>query len=359
MSWRLMSVVSEAWRNVYSSPLRTGLIGVVTAATIGALAFAEMTTISGIIDYQSEIDAAGGHAYIATSETGLPAGRCSALYLQTGVAASGEMAALPSVTPTKTVGRSYSSSAATPAALEMLTEHNGIESLVATQFGYFVGHEAARELGLSPGMALDIGNGPHPVLGVIETTLRNTRTGRSVLIPGSVEAISTTCMVEYERGAVAGRRDFVAAAFSDVDDVAVDPLIKLGEFSRDPLQDMRQRPTGTAWVLVGITLTIVVWIVLWFGRSDIGLYRALGTPRSALITIKALESTLIAVPGSIIGFVWATAIRSATEGHLPDSAALAIALLSALSAMLLFLGLASLPLLLATRESIADQLKDL
>ncbi len=359
MSWRIRSVAKEAWRNVHCSPLRSGLIVALTAATIGALAFAELTTTSNLIVHQAEIDAAGGHVYVATSETGLPAGRCSTLYLQTGVESSGEMAALPPVAPTKSPGSSLSAFAATPAILAMLTEANDVESIIAARFGYFVGSEAAQELGLSPGMAVDIGEGPHPVLGVVDTALRNTRTGRSILTPASVAVDSTTCMVAYERGAVTGRREFLAAAFSDVDDVSIDPLIRLGGFSRDPLQDMRRRPTQSAWVLVGAVLAMISWGELWFRRSDIGLYRALGTPRSALVVIGSTESLLTTVPGWLIGFAWAVAIQSASVGRLPSGDALRVAFRSGISAILLFLALMSLPLLITARESIADQLKDL
>ncbi len=73
------------------------------------------------------------------------------------------------------------------------------------------------------------------------------------------------------------------------DSLNVRSLIALDSFARDPNQELATRPNARAWWIVAILLALTIWIVVWTRRSEVGLYRAIGTSASQLGVLGAVE----------------------------------------------------------------------
>ncbi|MCB1247051.1 MAG: hypothetical protein KDB69_07295, partial [Acidimicrobiia bacterium] len=149
-----------------------------------------------------------------------------------------------------------------------------------------------------------------------------------------------------------------AAVFAASGDAIAAPLIRLDEFSRDPLAELAERPTRYGWILAGAVIALTVWVMAWFRRSDIGLYRAFGTRTSGLTIIGSVEAIVPLVVGAIVGTMWGVVVAGILAGESMAADQWSIVGRSVASGLLLAIVAAPLPWAIASREPIADQLKD-
>jgi hypothetical protein len=60
MSWRASALLREAWLNVVSNPVRSGVVVLIAAAAVGVLGFLELRTAADLTEFQRDYAAAGG-----------------------------------------------------------------------------------------------------------------------------------------------------------------------------------------------------------------------------------------------------------------------------------------------------------
>ncbi len=357
-TWRLRDLVVDAVRNVAGGRVRSVLLAGVTAGVIGSLVFIELSTTDELLTFQDGFTDSGGNMFIASSEEGLAAERCTALASMESVIGSAGIEAASPVETTIAPGTLFGTGEVTIGALRLFSLEADA-STAAVADGWIIGEAAASELGTSQGMWFGIdGSEPRRVGVVIDTEVRNPRTNRWIMAVRPPAGSVSECWVEFTAGVSAGRQETVRAVFSDSADVIVVPWIRLDEFSRDPVAELAGRPQASAWIVAGLLIGATAWLVTWFRRSQIGLYRAVGTGPSTLLILGSVELGIPIVSGALIGSLWAIAIWTAGTAGYPVTDQLAIAARTATSGALLALAIGPLLWPLTARGSIAEQLKD-
>lgn len=357
-TWKLRDLLVESVRNVAGGRVRSVLLAGVTAGVIGALVFIELSTTNELLTFQEGFTDSGGNVFIAASEEGLASERCAALTSMEGVTGSASIEAGPPVETTIAPGTLFGTGEVTIGGLALFSPGTSA-SAVDVVDGWVIGKAAASELGVSQGMWIGIdGSAPRRVGTVIDTETRNPRISRWLMSVRAPTGNVSECWVEFAPGVTTGRQETLGAVFSDSANVIVVPWIRLDEFSRDPVAELAGRPQASAWIVAGLLVGVMAWLVTWFRRSQIGLYRAVGTGPSTLLILGAVELGIPIVSGALIGGLWAVAIWTANTAGYPVTDQLAIAARTASSGAWLALAVGPLLWPLTARGSIAEQLKD-
>lgn len=348
----------DAVRNVTGAWVRSVLLALVAGGVVGALVFIELSTTDELLAFRGGFIDSGGNMFVAASEEGLASDRCAALASTEGVIGSAGIVSGPPMETTLAPGTLFSTGGVTIGALGLFSlEPAGSAADVAD--GWIVGASAATELGVTEGMWLGIGGAtPRSVSVVIDAETRNPRIDRWIMEVQPPTGTVTECWVEFAAGVTTGRQETVSAVFADAADIIVVPWIRLDEFSRDPVAELAGRSQASAWIIAGLLIAVMGWLVTWFRRSQIGLYRAVGTGPSGLLVLGAVELGIPVISGALIGSLWAAAIWSADSAGYPGVDQLAIATRTATSTVLLALAVGPLLWPLTARGSIAEQLKD-
>jgi hypothetical protein len=253
-------------------------------------------------------------------------------------------------------GTLYWTGIVTMGAIRLLTTASTIQA-VDLQGRVLVGADAAQELGVVPGSWLGIeGTKPKQVGAVVDSEDRDPALNRWIAAVAAQIGLARECWVEFDAGVKTGRQETMFAMFTGPD-VVVQPVKRLDEFSRDPVGELAGRPQTIAWLYAGLLLALLGWLSSWFRRSDVGLYRAVGTGSPALLVIAAGEFVIPVVVGALGGALWALAWWMAEHGN-PTSDQLYVASRTAASIVLLAVTCTPLSWIVLGRESIAAQLKD-
>lgn len=357
MNWRVRDLLSEAWSNLRAAPARTFLLVGLTAALMAGLAYTEAATTYDLVDFNRRYVEAGGNAVVVYSDSGLAVDSCATFKNANGVLASGALSSPTAVETDGAPGTLFNTAAGTSGLWDVIAT----DELVVPDpggNGWTIGAAAAEELGLAPGMMLGIEGRIAPVERVVDTELRDPQASRSIMASMAPTGTAVQCWIEYVPGVSTGRTEAAAAVFAGSGDAIAAPLIRLDEFSRDTLAELAERPTRYGWILAGAVIALTVWVMAWFRRSDIGLYRALGTRTSGLTIIGSAEALIPLVAGAVVGTMWGVVVAGILAGESMAADQWSIVGRSVASGLLLAIVAAPLPWAIASREPIADQLKD-
>ena len=316
-TWRLGTLVAEAVRNLAASWPRTVVTAFAVAGLVGALAWSELSTTSSILGFHRGFIAAGGNVVVASHEQGLPASRCAALAARPDVMAAGALNPVGTAETNLAPGTLFQTAEFTPGIMAVWNPPDQMETALAD--GIVVGSAVATELGLTDGMNLGYGNPPAPVV-VVDTEDRNPQTARWIMIAIAPQGSAGQCWVELQPGAASTGQALMEHVFADAGpELAVRPLIRLDQFARDPQSELTDRPQVGAWIPAGATLTLLIWLGLWFRRSDLSLYRILGTTRIGLWHQTQTETILVLLIAGAIGYLWAVTSYGAITGIDPTT----------------------------------------
>jgi hypothetical protein len=357
-NWRLETLFGEAPRNVAAGWPRTVLFGVVVAGLVGALTWSELATTDDILGFQRDYIAAGGNVLVASHPLGLVTDRCVSLQARSEVLASGASSTGDVTSTNIAPALTFQTLAVTSGALAVWDAGPGAE--VALAEGMVVGSAVSDELGLVDGSYLALVGGRSVPVGVVDVERRSPQNQRSIMIALPPNGKTDTCWVEMQPGNLAAGEALLHAVYSDTGpEFAVRPWIRPGEFARDPITELANRPQTRAWLVAGVVLTLLIWLDLWFRHGALSLYRILGTTRSGLLFLAQTEILLVAVLATGLGFLWGAAVYGATEAANPVSDQYLVALRTVLSTLAIPLILGPLPVLLTgARGGLLNQLKD-
>lgn len=358
MSWRFGSLWREALANLRSNAIRSAVLGVVTAAMLGGLAFLELRDTAELRAFSERFRQSGGYVAIATAEGGISASRCAALDGRDGIIAAGAVRSRGQVTFATAPGVLFQSVELTPGTLRAWAPRSDVP-LAETAGALLVGPALASELGVREGFVIHTEDGvAATIASVLDTGTRNPQSARwaiEVVPPGGT---ANDCWVEFEPGAYTGGLEMLAAYFTTGDrEAAVRPYTRQDEFSRNPQEELERRPQKSGWPLASVLIAGVAWLGAWFRRAELGLYLALGTPRRLVFALQAFESWAITAVALVAGTLWAAAIHGwiETDVHF-DS--LRLAGWTPLQAALLAGILAPIGAAIMARGSVASLLKD-
>jgi hypothetical protein len=359
VNWRAAALVREAWLNSLANLARTATIVLIAGAAVGLLSFLELREAEEARAFVERFTASGGYVVIALSQgEPIDAGRCEALNEATGIVAAGSVRPAGAVSFSSAPGLPFQSASVTAGILNVWQP--GMRVAPAPAGGSMIaGSVMAKELGLGPGSyAARSGESPLLVAAVLEAARRNPQVQRWALEVAPPAGPADQCWVEFDRNSYDTGPGRLAAWFATgATEPAVRPYIRRDEFTRDPAPEFGDRPTRFGWLAAGGLVSVVLALAAWFRRAELGLYLALGAPRSKLWVLIALETALVIVIASVVGLLWALAVHRATHNPLPwDHVRLALS--SGLSAALLALVVTPWLALLVARGNIAALLKE-
>ncbi len=356
--WRLHTLTGEVVRNLTASWSRLIAIVALVAGLVGALTWSELTATDDILTYHRDVTTAGGNVIVASHPQRLPAERCEPIAQHPAIIAAGSAETAPVSDTNISPGTFFQIQQASPGALQVWGAGPGVETALA--HGLVIGSATADELGLADGNYLGIeGQSPLPVY-VVDVERRSPQTQRSIIKTTVPAGRLAACWVETRPGSIIGGEILLADIYADTgDELSINRWMRLGEFARDPVAELANRPQTQAWLVAGAIITLLFWLDLWFRRSSLSLYRILGTTRTSLLYQAQLETILVVTVAALLGYLWATTAHHATTLTNASTDQLLIAARTTLSTILIPITLAPLPALLTGgRNGLLNQLKD-
>ena len=360
MAWRWRSVLAEALANVASAGVRTASIIVITASVFGAVAFLELRTANDLLGFVKEFERSGGYVVIVVPAEGstVEASKCEALNGRSFVVSAGSLRSTELVSFASAPGVLFQRATVSSSILGVwapdtyVPPGDGAPALV-------VGSALAEELGVRAGSYLQPeGDAPARIIAVIDTEQRNPQSSRWALDVAPPVGAVEACWVEMKRDAYDAGLAALPAMFADGEEAPIiRPFRRQDEFTRDPAAEFRARPQRLGWLAASGLVIATLWLTTWFRRSELGLYLALGTDRSTLAMMLAVEATVVVAAAYLLGVTYAFAVDVALN-HEPIYSTSLLAVRTSLSAALLALALAPLGAFLFVRGTIAELLKD-
>ena len=360
MSWRTGALLREAALNLGSGYIRLAVAAGTVFAALLSLALLELRDAADLLDFQRDYAAAGGYVVVVAAAEGgqVDAARCEALNASTSVLAAGSVGEPELASFATAPGLLFQSAEATQGAFAVWDPRRRVPS-AQDGSGAVAGSALASELGLrAGGYVQPEGREPLPVLAVLDTEERNPQVSRWLLSPVAPAGVASRCWVEFDRRSYGAGLGLLGAWFAEGDQPpVVTPYRRADEFARDPEAEFASRPQRLGWALASAVIVAMAWLMTWFRRSELGLYLALGTPRSGAVFLLAAEAWLLVLPAATAAYVYGLALGHAL-GWDPgmDEALLAARTLG--SAALLALVVMPLAPLVLVRGTIADLLKD-
>ncbi len=358
--WRLGSLLVEAWSNLVSGWPRTLALALIVAGVAAGLTASELTTLRRIVLFERGFVSAGGNVVIATNERRIPADRCSLLVARPDVVAAGGVQVAGPSEVNVAPGTLFQTALMT-SGVAAVWDPRQARTSEALSRGIAVGSAAASELGVAPGAYLGMGSGrPQRVGVVLDVAERNPQAARWILFPVAPIGMVDQCWVEFVSGVGETGVALLEHLFADTGrELVVRPWIKLDEFARSPIEELRTRPQSRAWLPVGTVLALLFWLALWSRRSELGLYRALGMKRVEMLVHIQAEAVLVVVIGGMLGVVWGISGVVASGGEFPGFDEVAVVLRTVVSGLAVVAALGPVPALLTgDRRGLLEQLKD-
>lgn len=342
------SVVGEALRNLDASWTRTALLVIIWAGSSGLLAGAELSAATAAIQAQEESIEVGAHVYVVRPDPDpIPWDRCAGMAAEDHVLAAGGSKQDGERAARTAPGTSFRALAIDPGTVTVWT---GTTPPLAS---VYVGRAAAEELGLVDGSILATSDGAEPVL-VVDPSPRNPSAERAIMIVGAPSGDVDECWIEVDPAAV-DPADAIATAIGG--STRITALRTQGALTADPAAMFAERPTRLLWMPVAATLIVLVWLDLWLRRADLGLYRALGAPGSAVLLGVQVEIWFVSLLATSGAIAWTLAVAVAS-GVLLDADLMGVAVSPPLAVGFAVMAIGPLPAFAIGRRSIATLLKD-
>ncbi len=324
------------------------------AAVVG---WVELKTSEELLTFGRRFIESGGYVAIVASPDGLPADRCERQASKPGVVAAGGFRLLDPSDTITSPGTPFRRAAITDGILDVwLSDERPTQAQVAGR--WILGAAAADELGLKPGRLLVAGSAGGPVGAVIDTSMRNPEASRWLMTITPPLGLVSNCWIEFSPGALEGGIEGLWAEFAGASDLSVTRYRTLGDFSRNPIGELATRPQANAWIVIGGVLGAVAWLTSWFRRSELGLYRALGTSAPEIALMLAIETIVVVISASFLGLIWSVAGFEATRPQSVSLDQILIAARNVGSAALLGILLSPVPAFMLGRTPVAHLLKD-
>lgn len=355
MTWHLRSLVGEAFRSFVATPVRSLMLVGLFSSLVGSLVLAELVFTDDLIAFTRQYQQSGGYVAIAASDSGLSASTCERLNDRSEVVAAGGVVDTGAGHLTTAPATFVSTAAVTPGLLAVWDP----ASRISHTEGSAVGRALASELALSKGTTIQLaGADPFRVGAVVDTEERNPYVSRSLFTISPPMGDLTECWVEFTPSTFGASLPYLQTLFTNsASDLTVRHWITLDEFARNPTADLETRPQRFAWILVAGLSSLITWLTIWFRRSELGLYRALGTNRSALLVFVQSELAIVIALALPIGLSWAIFVHI-IGGNTPSPGQLALSIRSVAMAAAAFAVAGPLAALVVGRNALLSLLKD-
>ena len=193
------SVVSEAWRNLYSGTTRAGLFALVFVVAVGVLAWVDVRSVVGIVDGAAQFRAEGAAVQTLNSDPNIDGRRCDAL---SGTGALSTAGAIRQGSPVRILAMPASQITvveATPGLIAMLPAiAQPLQSVHNVKDGVWMSADLAKAVGTAPGRVVQTSAGPATVAGVYTWSNdgRNRDLGYAMIAPVPADGNFSQCWTE-------------------------------------------------------------------------------------------------------------------------------------------------------------------
>jgi hypothetical protein len=361
LSWQLGELARDAARAASVPLWRAVLVVIGVGLFVFALTTAELSTTQDVIEFQRTLDEKGLWVGVLSNPDGMLSARnCQSLESRSWVVGAGGVRLGGSETFTQAPSTPFQTAWVTPGVVRIWTQGTAQPTFGAMSSGAVVGEEVATEVGLAARSFVQPETSVRPlqVGAVVNVDNRFPNASRWLMyVTGPVGTVNE-CWIEIAPGSLPAALASASLAFPGVANIDARPLISLNDLSRDPATELSERPQADAWIAAGAAMVTINWLVTWFRRSDIGLYRALGTDTTSLWFMSQIETILLHSLGAIAGYSWAVVVFALPQGDLPLVDQLTVSGRTSASAVLVSIALSPLATFLVGRDQVSDQLKD-
>lgn len=334
--------------------MRTLIVTAITGGAFGYLFFVELSTSEEMIAFAREKVERGDNVVIATATDGVEATLCESLSHQAPVVQAGSVAIEDIVNIDSAPGERFQSARVTLGALAVWDPNVWVSS----HGSLVVGSSAAEILGVGVDSRVGYSGTVHSVSAVLSEFQRNARAEGWLLELSHPFGLADECWVEFAAGGNQVGTEVISSRLAGQTEVRLTPLLRDDQFSRNPATEFERRGQRLYWVIAGL-VGFAAWTAFLIPRrSELGLYRSLGTGISGAWTIVASEIWTITTASLALGLSWAPALWLMTR-DVPEQSALAVAARSTLLAYLAVIMLSPLATIPTSLGSVANQIKDL
>ena len=222
--------------------------------------------------------------------------------------------------------------------------------------GLFAGHDLGQQIGLAPGVSVEIDGRLVEIEAVLPETVRPATWQATVV--RTVPAVGRggwECWFRVGHGGIASAPEIAATAFPG-DRYTLRPFFRTDELSVSPMTLLRDGRGPWSWMAALSIAVVLQLIVSLTGRAEAGVYRATGTRLSELWFMSLVRTVMIGAGATALGAM-AAAVWLALQ---PANVISAAGLWYALQPVVLFATglLVVLPALdtLSVAGSVADRL---
>ncbi|NOY55366.1 MAG: ABC transporter permease [Actinobacteria bacterium] len=358
--WNVRTLIGEGIRNVVSSGMRGLVVMAAFAGVVAGLFLTEVSFVDGVIKDQQAFTERGLNVFVVGVEDGtLQLDRCTELNRLDHVLAAGGVRRAEQTIFSTAPGVRFQTVEVSGRLLDVWARDR-TPGLSAPISQFFVGQAAADELGLAAGVTVEPRGvaGVVQIAGVVDVSGRYEAASRWVMIPSVAAGDGDECWVEFAPQAKSTAKGELLSWFDkDELSIGIRSLVPTGEFTRDPLRSLLERSTQSLWIPGGALLSLILWIGVWFRRSELGLYQSLGMSTLDLYRLGWIETALIAVIGAVAGLLWGTVVGLRLVGSLRLDQSM-FGFLTATSGVALALAVGPLAYALLSRSHIATLLKE-
>lgn len=354
----LRQTVGESLRNTSSRVSRAAFPWIAAIAVGLSMTAVELDTTRRALELSALLSETGVHVWIASNEGKLSSSACVALNTNPEVRAAGGLSLDDPVAFTFAPNILFQSAHVVGALITVLEPDH--EPSVVNAHSAIVGSAVVEEIGDRKQMTVQGRDTPLSIIDTVNTEPRVPQANRWIFLWEPPVDNIDQCWVEMAPGAGAAGGALLAMAFaSSGEDLVVRRWLEPGEFSRNPVSEVSERPQANAWIPASGVLVVIIWLGLWLRRSELALYRVLGFGRPSLLLMAQIETCLVLLVGATSGVIVGVALYATRFGALPTAEQLAIVLRSVASTVSSTVIVAPIPALIPSgRAGLAAQLKE-
>ena len=301
--WRLSVVIKEIGANLIAERWRAVVIAVITAAATTSVVATELDQVRRAVAADAELKSAGRYVYVAWTEgadTPVNPTRCLALRHNQAVLAAGGYTHGGPVSVAKAPGELFGARMMVGDMPALLAPHNP-----PSPGQVYISQTAAARVGLADGRTVLLGGGlGNARVSVVDMSARVPDPGPWVWIPAAPGEKLDECWVEVVPAADQVAQPAITAWLSQGErTVIVTRFLAEDPLRTDPVTVFAARSTRYAWAASGVIVGVVVWLIIWFRRSEMALYRTVGSSRGQTTLIFVLPYMALMVVGTLGGLL--------------------------------------------------------
>jgi len=308
------ATIREALLNISSSPTRSAITMLISAAAGACVILATVSNVDAIVRAHELQQLRGLSTISVTSVDGhaLSAASCDAMNSISAVEAAGGAIRTDEVAV---------ANAASPVKVRYVTPGYLAAAYPAEQLRgktSIAGEDLKKEIGLTDGSALAVTTPTHDrglhVAVAATSPSRLSGINRDVLIAVAPSGGVSECLVQASDGQATLVSSLVGPFFPEP--IVVRPFLQADAVDRDPATELANRWSGILWM--GIAASVILLVVIGWAarRQETALYRLLGFDRRSLGAVVAFETLVTTVVPAQLASLWALSLVPITGGQI-------------------------------------------